>query len=92
MAAVDGRGDVLALLRFLTEADARAAGPAAWSPWRASLISGLADQVEGMLVDGGGDDHGSTSPGSSTSGWPARSPWTAGPGPGRDPARAAPSC
>ncbi|HEY0238774.1 MAG TPA: [protein-PII] uridylyltransferase, partial [Friedmanniella sp.] len=56
VAAVEGRSDVLALLRFLTEADARAAGPAAWSPWRASLISSLADQVEGMLVDGQPED------------------------------------
>ena len=44
---------MLDLLRYLTEADARAAGPAAWSPWRAQLINGLADQVEGMLVDDG---------------------------------------
>jgi [protein-PII] uridylyltransferase len=49
--AVQGRADVLALLRFLTGADARAAGPAAWSPWRTQLINGLADQVEGLLVD-----------------------------------------
>jgi [protein-PII] uridylyltransferase len=49
--AVQERTDVLALLRFLTEADARAAGPAAWSSWRAQLINGLADQVEGVLVD-----------------------------------------
>lgn len=52
VAAVDGRSDVLELLRFLTAADARAAGPAAWSPWRASLINALADHVEAMLVDG----------------------------------------
>jgi len=52
VAAVGGRSDVLGLLRALTAADARAAGPAAWSPWRASLINGLADHVEGMLVDG----------------------------------------
>ena len=42
---------MLDLLRCLTEADARAAGPAAWSPWRAQLINGLADQTEGLLVD-----------------------------------------
>lgn len=47
---VDGRPDVLALLRALTESDARAAGPAAWSPWRARLIHSLAEQVDGLLV------------------------------------------
>jgi len=51
--AVQGRADILDLLRYLTESDARAAGPAAWTPWRAQLINGLADQVEGMLSDGG---------------------------------------
>ena len=49
--AVQGRADILDLLRYLTEADARAAGPAAWSPWRAELINSLADQTEGLLVD-----------------------------------------
>jgi [protein-PII] uridylyltransferase len=49
--AVWGRVDILDLLRCLTEADARAAGPAAWSPWRAQLINSLADHAEGLLVD-----------------------------------------
>ena len=48
--AVQGRADILELLRCLTEADARAAGPAAWSPWRAQLINSLADHTEGLLV------------------------------------------
>jgi [protein-PII] uridylyltransferase len=51
--AVQGRADILDLLRCLTEADARAAGPAAWSPWRAQLINSLADHTEGLLVDEG---------------------------------------
>jgi len=49
-AAVDGRTEILNLLLRLTEADARAAGPACWSPWRASLIHALADRCEGRLV------------------------------------------
>jgi len=49
--AVQGRAEVLDLLRYLTESDARAAGPAAWSPWRAQLINSLAEQVEGLLVE-----------------------------------------
>ena len=48
--AVDGRLETLNLLRHLTEADSRAAGPAAWSPWRAQLINALADRAESQLI------------------------------------------
>jgi [protein-PII] uridylyltransferase len=43
--------EVLNLLARLTESDARAAGPAAWSPWRAQLITALAERAEELLVN-----------------------------------------
>ncbi|MFI0722522.1 [protein-PII] uridylyltransferase [Streptomyces sp. NPDC021224] len=42
----------LELLAALTEADALATGPAAWSTWRASLLAELVDRVAGALDTG----------------------------------------
>ncbi|HRW17693.1 MAG TPA: [protein-PII] uridylyltransferase [Dermatophilaceae bacterium] len=47
--AVGGSAETLELLRALTEADARAAGPAAWSDWRAQLVGRLADAARRSL-------------------------------------------
>lgn len=48
---VPDRG-ALRLLAALTEADARATGPAAWTPWRAELVSMLVERVDHLLANG----------------------------------------
>ena len=47
--AVDRRVEILEQLTALTEADARATGPAAWSSWRAQLVSYLAGSAKAAL-------------------------------------------
>ncbi|GAB3425365.1 [protein-PII] uridylyltransferase [Flindersiella endophytica] len=47
-----GDADTLDLLAALTEADARATGPVAWTPWRAGLLTRLVELVRARLERG----------------------------------------
>ena len=52
VAAVVGSIERLELLAALTEADSIATGPAAWSPWKAHLLSELVERTESVLAGG----------------------------------------
>ncbi len=53
VATAVGDRQLLGLLHFLTVADSEATGPAAWSPWKAGLVSELVDRVDFFLSGDG---------------------------------------
>lgn len=61
-------GSFLDLLAALTQADARATGPSAWSSWRRGLVRGLVAKVHEVLGGSAGNDA------ESYEGWPASVP------------------
>lgn len=50
VAAAVGDRETLALLGALSEADARATGPSAWTPWKAALLDRLVTRVDAVLA------------------------------------------
>ena len=50
VAAAVGSAEVLELLHALTEADAAATGPAAWSSWKAGLVDALVGRAAALLA------------------------------------------